>query len=280
MTSCKLYAIIKVQKQKGLIIMTAPIRKKKFDNVITLSVLDGKLSKKPEIKYNKDGSIDKRHPNRVSGVSSTVYPFNLEEIKMIINVFDKRIKESTSDNQRQIASRNKMLFLIGINVGLRASDLMQLRWSYFYKDDMTFKDFYVLQPKKTKKTGKFVKIFFNQTVRKAVENYTNDYPIEDLNNYLFKSRKGDNPITERGLWKIIVDVAADADIDKNVGSHSLRKTWARNIYDNAVDKSGALVMLQECLRHSDSLTTLRYISIMDEEKKDMYESIELGLDYI
>lgn len=250
------------------------------DNVITLSLVDGRLCKKPKVRYNKDGSIDKRHPNRVAGVSSTVYPFNVEEIKAVIDVFNKRIEEATNDNQRQIAQRNKMMFLIGVNVGLRASDLMQLRWSYFYKDDMTFKDFYVLQPKKTRKTGKFVKIFFNQTVRKAVENYVSDYPIDDLDNYLFKSRKGDNPITEKGLWKIIVDVADDADIDKNVGSHSLRKTWARNIYENAKDKGEALVMLQECLRHSDSLTTLRYISIMDEEKKDMYESIELGLDYI
>lgn len=260
--------------------MAVPIRKQQTDNVITLSFVNGKLAKKPEVKYNKDGSIDKRHSNRVAGVSSTVYPFNLEEIKAVINVFNKRIDEATNENQKQIAHRNKMLFLIGVNVGLRASDLMQLRWSYFYKNDMTFKDFYVLQPKKTKKTGKFVKIFFNQTVKKAVENYVSDYPIEDLDNYLFKSRKGNNPITERGLWKIIVDVSADAGIEKNVGSHSLRKTWARNIYDNAEDKSEALVMLQECLKHSDSLTTLRYISIMDEEKKDMYESIELGLDYI
>lgn len=260
--------------------MVIPIRKQETNNVITLSLVNGKLAKKPEVKYNKDGSIDKRHSNRVSGVSSTVYPFNMEEIKAVIDVFNNRINEATNDNQKQIACRNKMLFLIGVNVGLRASDLMQLRWSYFYKNDMTFKDFYVLQPKKTKKTGKFVKIFFNQTVKKAIENYVNDYTIEDLDGYLFKSRKGDNPITERGLWKIIVDVAADAGIEKNVGSHSLRKTWARNIYDNAEDKSEALVMLQECLRHSDSLTTLRYISIMDEEKKDMYESVELGLDYI
>ena len=86
--------------------------------------------------------------------------------------------------------------------------------------------------------------------------------------------------SRQSLWKIIVDASADANIEKNVGSHSLRKTWARNIYDNAEDKSEALVMLQECLRHSDSLTTLRYISIMDDEKKDMYESIELGLDLI
>lgn len=260
--------------------MTAPLRKQQTDNVITLSLVDGKLAKKPKVRYNKDGSIDKRHSNRVSGVSSVVYPFDLAEIKAVIDVFNKRIEEASNDNQRQIAHRNKMMFLIGVNVGLRASDLMQLRWSYFYKNDMTFKEFYVLQPKKTKKTGKFVKIYFNQTVKKAVENYVNDYPIDDLDNYLFKSRKGDSPITERGLWKIIVDAAEDAEIDKNVGSHSLRKTWARNIYDNAKDKGEALVMLQECLRHSDSLTTLRYISIMDEEKRGMYKSIELGLDYI
>lgn len=253
---------------------------KKTDNVIALSVVNGKLSKKQEVKYNKDGSIDKRHSNRVSGISSTVYPFNLEEIKAVISVLNDRIQNATNDNQRQIAHRNKMLFLIGINVGLRASDLMQLRWSYFYKDDMTFKEFYMLQPQKTKKTGKFVKIYFNQTVKKAMDNYANIYPIENLDNFLFKSRKGDKPITERGLWKIIVDVAEDAGIDKNVGSHSLRKTWARNIYDNAEDKKEALVMLQECLKHSDSLTTLRYISIMDEEKKDMYKSVELGLDLI
>lgn len=249
------------------------------NNIINLRIIRGGLNKQ-QTRYNKDGSVDKRHSNRVAGVSSTVYPFNVEEVKSIITVFNERIDEATNNNQRQIASRNKMLFLIGVNVGLRASDLMQLRWSYFYKDDMTFKQSYVLQPKKQKKTGKFVEIFFNKTVKKAVENYVNEYPVEDLNGYLFKSRKGDNPITERGLWKIIVDVAEDAGIAKNVGSHSLRKTWARTIYDRAEDKSDALVMLQECLRHSDSLTTLRYISIMDEEKKNMYESIELGLDYI
>ena len=260
--------------------MAMPIRKQETDNVITLSLVNGKIVKKPEVKYNKDGTIDKRHSNRVAGVSSTVYPFNVEEVKSIISVFDKRIDVATNDNQKQIAHRNKMLFLIAINIGLRASDLVQLRWSYFYKNDMTFKESYVLQPKKTQKTGKFVKIFFNQTVKKAIENYVSDYPIEDLESYLFKSRKGDNPITERGLWKIIVDASAEAGVEKNVGSHSLRKTWARNIYDNAKDKSEALVMLQECLRHSDSLTTLRYISIMDEEKKGMYESIELGLDLI
>ena len=72
--------------------MVIPFRKRETDNVITLSVVNGKLAKKPEVRYNKDGTIDKRHSNRVSGVSSTVYPFSVEEIKAIVNVFDKRIE--------------------------------------------------------------------------------------------------------------------------------------------------------------------------------------------
>ena len=260
----------------------APIRKSKTTNkIIELTIINGKASVKPKVRYNKDGSIDKRHSNVVAGVSCEVYPFTTqEEIKAMIDVFNKHINEAKNGSQKQIACRNKMLFLIGINVGLRASDLLTLRYSFFFNDDMTFKEFYVLQPKKTRKTGKFVKIYFNQTVKKAITDYVSKYPIKDMNEYLFKSRKGDGAISEKALWKIIVDAAAEANINKNVGSHSLRKTWARNIYDNAKDKSGALVMLQECLRHSDSLTTLRYISIMDEEKKEMYESIDLGLDYI
>lgn len=97
--------------------MAVPVYKPTTDNVIKLSVVNGKLSKKQEIRYNKDGSIDKRHANKVAGVSSEVYPFATEEeIKSMIDVFNKRIEYATNDNQRQIACRNKMLFLIGINL--------------------------------------------------------------------------------------------------------------------------------------------------------------------
>lgn len=261
--------------------MTIPIRKQETNNVITLSVVNGKLCKKPEVRHNKDGSIDKRRTNKVAGVSSEVYPFTMqEEIKAMINAFDKHIEDATDENKCQIAARNKMMFLIGINVGLRASDLCSLRYSFFMNDDGSFKEFYTLQPKKTKKTGKFVKIFFNQTVKKAIENYLNEYPLEDLNEYLFKSRKGEGHITEISLGRIIKDTAKEVGIDKNICSHSLRKTWAYTIWHNAEDKNKALVMLQQCLSHSNSMATMRYIGIMDEEKKDMYESIELGLDYI
>jgi integrase len=261
--------------------MATPIRKSKTDNVITLQVVEGKIFKKPEVRYNKDGTIDKRHSNSVAGVSCEVYPFTTqEEIKAIIDVFNKRIEEATNENQRQIACRNKMMFLVGINLSLRASDLVTLKWNFFYDNNGEFKDFYTLQPKKTRNQKKFVKLYFNKVVKKAITDYIEEYPVFDMDEYLFKSRKGNGAVTEKSLWKIIVDVAAEAGITKNVGSHSLRKTFGFWAWHNAEDKNKALVTLQALFNHSDTQTTLRYIGLMSSEIEDMFNSVDLGIDYI
>lgn len=260
---------------------TLPIRKNETSNVITLSIVGGKLTKKPKIRYNKDGSVDKRHTNRVAGVSSEVYPFTTEEeIKAMIDLFNKRIDEAKNDNQKQISCRNKMLFLIGINIGLRASDLCSLRYNFFMNDDGSFKDFYSLQPKKTRKTGKFVKLYFNQTVKKAITDYITEYPVEDLNEYLFKSKKGNGSITEPTLWDILNKAAIEVGIEQNIGSHSLRKTFGRFVFHNAEDKNKALVILQTIFNHSSPAVTSRYIGLTDDEVADVFNNLDLGLDYI
>lgn len=259
--------------------MALPIRKTTTDNVIkpNLRVVGGEK----KVRYNKDGSIDKRHTNKVAGVSSEVYPFTTkEEIKAMIDVFNKRIDEAPDEDKRWIACRNKMLFLIGINLGVRASDLCGLRYSFFMNNDRTFKDSYSLQPKKTKKTGKFVKLYFNQTVKKAIVDYIEKYPVEDMNEYLFKSRKGNGSITEKSLWKIIVDTTAEAGIDRNVGSHTLRKTFGRFVFHNAEDKNKALVILQTIFNHSSPAVTSKYIGLTDDEVSDVFNELNLGFDYI
>lgn len=253
---------------------------KSRDNVIDLSKVIVYGQKKKEVKLNKDGTISKIRCNKVAGVSSEVYPFTSEvEIKAMIDVFNKRIEEAPDENKKQIACRNKMLFLIGINIGIRASDLCGLKYNFFLKEDGTFKDSYSLQPKKTKKTGKYVKLYFNQSVKKAIADYIEKYPVEDMNEYLFKSRKS-GAITEKSLWKIIVDATAEAGIEKNVGSHTLRKTFGYHIWHNAQDKEKALVLLMAIFNHSSVATTKKYIGLMDEEIEDVFNSLNLGLDFI
>lgn len=259
--------------------MAVPIRKQETNKIIALSVVNGKLVKKPEVKYNKDGSVDKRHSNRMSGVSSEVYPFvTHEDIRSIVNVFNERIRNATNESQRQIACRNKMLFLIGINLSLRISDLITLKWNFFLKDDMTFRNFYKIQPKKTKKIGKFVTLYFNDVVKKAIMEYVEQYPVENMDDFLFKSRKGNGAVTERGVWKIIVDVADEAGIEYNVGTHSLRKTFGYHIWHDAEDKEKALVMLMAIFNHSSIATTKKYIGIMNEEIESVFNDLNLGID--
>lgn len=252
------------------------------DNVIEFNIIKGGLSKEQKAKLNKDGSIDKRHSNKVAGVSSEVYPFTSEaEIKSMIDVFNKRINEAPDENKKQIACRNKMLFLIGINLGIRASDLCGLKYNFFINNDGTFKDFYSLQPKKTKKTGKYVKLYFNTTVKKAIAEYIEKYPIEDMDGYLFKSREGDGYIEAKSLWKIIVGAANEAGIDyKNIGTHSLRKTFGYWAWHNAEDKGKALVTLQAIFNHSSQSITAKYIGITNDEMSDVFNSLDLGMDYI
>ena len=251
------------------------------DNIIRLTVVDGKIRQKPEVKYNKDGSINRVRPNKTTGVSSEVYPFNTKaEIESMINLFNKRIEEAPDENKRQIACRNKMMFLIGINVGLRASDLITLKWSFFLNNNGEFKEFYTIQPKKTRKQKKFVKLYFNKAAKKAVVDYIAEYPIQNMDDYLFKSRKGDKHITEIALGNIIKTAAKEVGIEKNICSHSLRKTFGFWAWHNAEDKNKALVTLQMLFNHSDCTTTMKYIGLLSSEIEDMFNSVDLGLEFI
>lgn len=242
-------------------------------------------SKKKEVKYKKDGTVKRTQCNKVAGKDSEVYAFRTkEEISAMIQVFDKHIEEAESNVKRQIACRNKLLFLIGMNVGIRGSDLRTLKWSFFFDQnsdgELEFKRFYTLQPMKQRKQKKFVKLFFNQTVQTAIMNYVAEYPIENLDDYLFFSRKGDEPITVQGLWGIIKGAAIEAGIKQNIGSHSLRKSFGFWCWHESEDKNKALVILQQLFNHSSTQITARYIGILDDEIEDMFNSIELGLDMI
>lgn len=232
----------------------------------------------------KNEADNGRYDNK-AGKSVEVFAFKTDdEIKAMIDVFDRHIEMAGNDNQRMIARRNKMLFIIGVNVGLRASDLRTLTWDFFFEKmsngSLRFRDGYSLRPKKTSKHNKYVQLRFNDTVKKVIGWYVSIYPITDVKDYVFKSSQSDNAITVDMMWRVIKGAAKEAGITQNIGTHSLRKSFCRRLYDNAQDKSKALVVLQKILNHSSSLTTLNYIGITNDDMDDAFDNINIGIDWI
>lgn len=232
----------------------------------------------------KNEADNGRYDNK-AGKSVEVFAFRTdEEIKAMIDVFDEHIENAENANQRMIACRNKTLFIVGVNVGLRASDLRTLTWSFFFEKmpdgTLLFRDGYNLRPKKTSKHNKYVQLRFNDAVKKVINWYIGMYPIDDMNEYVFKSRKGNDAISVRSMWRMIKESAKEAGITQNIGTHSLRKSFCRRLYDNAGDKSKALVVLQKILNHSSSLTTLNYIGITNDDMDDAFDSINIGIGWI
>lgn len=252
-----------------------------IDNIICMTEI---VKSKKTPKLNKDGTVSKVHCNKQVGKSSEVFSFKTkEEIQAMIDVFDKHISNAPDLDKLRIARRNKLLFILGINLSLRASDLRTVKYSFFLHrtDDgkLEFNEYYSLIPKKQKKTRKYIKLFFNDVVKNAIINYIEYYPIDNIDSMVFASRKGnDDAIKEQTIWRILNDRAIEAGIKQNIGSHSLRKTFGYWTWHEAEDKNKALVILQQLFAHSSTQVTMRYIGILDEEIKDTYYSISLGSD--
>ncbi len=78
----------------------------------------------------------------------------------------------TIKNMRSILKaqsiRNELLFILGINVGLRISDILKLRLEELVKNCKTPKDYVTIIEKKTSKTKKF---YIGDIVKKVIESY-------------------------------------------------------------------------------------------------------------
>lgn len=147
---------------------------------------------------------------------------------------------------KKSGQRDYMLFLTGINTGLRISDILKLRVS-----DVKGKSHISI---KEKKTGKNKRLLLNAPFKVELDEYIADMQDDEP---LFKSQKGDNkPIGVVRAWGLLKDAAEKCDLDE-IGTHTLRKTFGYHFYQQYKD----VALLQEIFNHSSPSVTLRYIGI-------------------
>jgi len=158
--------------------------------------------------------------------------------------------------------REKVLFILGINSGLRVSDLLSLKWKDIAETTVKIKE------QKTKKIKRFI---------------LNDACVEALNtlergassDYVFVSKSNRNgsdakPWTRQYIWRVLSEAAEAAGVGE-IGTHSLRKTFAYHVFTATKN----ITLVQKLLNHSSPATTLRYIGIEEEELNACYTGLNL-----
>lgn len=202
-----------------------------------------------------------------------------EPIKSMDDII--RISEYLIKNKRY---RDNMLFVVGINFGLRASDLRMLRFSNLINDNCTFKENFPVFEKKTRNTRTRKKnryITINTAVIEAVTLYLENTPNVCLSDYMFRScsnngRNENHPISVRSMERILKGIASDLNLTMKVSTHTLRKTFCYWMMVYGQNDQRRLLLLQKMLNHSSPAQTLDYIGLSGEEIAEAYKNLNLG----
>ena len=173
----------------------------------------------------------------------------VEPIRKIKNI--KAISRLTSANPR-----DHLLFLMGVNNGLRAGDLIKLR----AKDvrDMKVGDTLTIKESKTRKDNILV---VNKTVHKALKAYLDRVQPDDQD-FLFASRKGNGHLQSQAVSKLVKKWTRAINLKGNFGAHTLRKTWG---YIQRTDHGVGFEIICKRYNHSSPAITMRYLGIEDRE---------------
>lgn len=183
---------------------------------------------------------------------SKVYPIrNMSDVENLLEYLEYH------------SQRNYVLAATCLYSGLRIGDALKLKvrdvkgkTNFNLKEDKTDKEF--IRP-------------INKKLKKIYKEYCKD---KRTNEYLFKSREGYNkPISESQAWRIFNNAAKKVRISTNVGTHSLRKTFAWNLYKKDKD----IELVRKALNHSSSIITKRYLNINDIDVEKAIQELDFGI---
>ncbi|MED3090580.1 site-specific integrase [Bacillus toyonensis] len=142
-------------------------------------------------------------------------------------------------------TRNYILFVMGINTGLRISDILKLKVGDVQGSHISMREM---------KTGKQKRIQITSALKRELKWFSEG---REVGEYLLKSRKGKNrPIGRSMAYKILKSTAAEFGLDE-IGTHTLRKTYGYHMYMQTKN----IALLMEIFNHSSEKVTLRYIGV-------------------
>lgn len=178
---------------------------------------------------------------------------------------DKKKVEEVEQYLSKHSLRNQLIWVFGTNTGLRISDILGLN-----VEDVRNKQYIEVIEKKTKK---YKRIRLNDKLQRLIKKYLVErdktYSVtEDEPLFVGKKHKR---LDRSQVYRFLNDTCKILDINLNVGTHTMRKTFGYHNYKQFND----VALLQKIFNHSSPAITMRYIGIAQEELDETYVNFEL-----
>ena len=172
---------------------------------------------------------------------------------------DKKQIKAVENYLAKKSPRNRLLFVLGCNSGLRVSDILALDVK-----DVRNKTHIELNEQKTGKCKRFP---INDKLKKLLNDFIKDKEDDEP---LFLSQKR-HRLDRSQVYRMLNETCKALGITANIGTHSMRKSMGYHLYKQFKD----VAMLQMIFNHSSPQITLRYIGISQDEIDNSYRQFEL-----
>ena len=166
---------------------------------------------------------------------------------------------------RRHANRDMTIFMVSFFAGLRAKEIAALKLADVFNDDGNVREQFTLACDQTK-GGQRRTVFINKRLAKALEDYSCEKNLSNLNRPLFASQKGGH-FSANTMCQLFLDILKNCGF-KDASSHSGRRTYITRLANKGV----SVRLLAALAGHTHISTTQRYIDVNADQ---MREAVEL-----
>jgi integrase/recombinase XerD len=158
--------------------------------------------------------------------------------------------------------RNQTMLRLMLNTGLRLAEVTALKWRDV---DLTTGKLMVRQGKGAKE---IVPLWVAEADIDRLRSWRERQATAcDPCEHVFTTLKG-KALGHRYVQRVVKRYAAKAGIDKNISPHTLRHSFATDLYR----ETSKIRLVQKVLGHSDLSTTMIYTHIVDEQLQNALKS--------
>lgn len=212
-----------------------------------------------------------------------VYPLStIEEIANVKRYYITKTKEEYYSNGYNTKYRDYCIFCVGINTGLRISDLLSIQFKHLLTQNHKWRTGFTICEKKRRKARKvvitptiknyFILYFMNDNI---------DTHTVDLEHYVFPSKKqgsdgscklSENQFSHRFKKDMQKCIELNYIEDKNYNTHTLRKTFAYMLYEQT---NHDISLVSQTLMHDSVDVTMRYLGLTDTRVLETMKNLQL-----